>query len=126
VTEHDIQIPSEEKQCYLVQDEEARRRRNPRPQYKKEKVPPTNHKVDSLITTMRKHWEQDKVCNERHQPKKSKAMDKAKGEKKTDIQNTPAKASTTSSPPMKTKKGWHVKKASSKSSTLEPDEPKIN
>jgi hypothetical protein len=48
----------------------------------------------------------DKAFNERHQPKKSKAINKAKGEKKTEIKNTPAKAPSTSSPPKKTKKVW--------------------
>jgi hypothetical protein len=90
-----------------------------------EKVASTKPKVDSLITTMRKHWEQDKVFNGRHQPKKSKVTNKAKEEKKTEIKNTPAKASPTSSPPKKTKV-WRVKIALSESSTLEPDEPKIN
>jgi hypothetical protein len=75
---------------------------------------------------MRKHWEQDKAFNGRHQPKKSKAINKAKGEKKTEIKNTPAKASPTSSPPKKTKKVWYVKRASSESSTPGSEEPKIN
>jgi hypothetical protein len=92
----------------------------------KEKVAPTKPKVDSLITTMWKHWEQDKAFNGRHQPKKSKLIKKAKGEKKTKIKNTPAKASPTSSPPKKTKKVWRVKSASSEPSTPGPDEPKIN
>jgi hypothetical protein len=34
----------------------------------------------------------DKAFNGRHQPKKSKAINKAKGEKKMEIKNTPAKA----------------------------------
>jgi hypothetical protein len=114
-----------EEQCYLVQDEEARGWRKPRPQHKKEKAAPTKPKVDSLITTMRKHWEQEKAFNRRHQPKKSKVINKAKGEKKTEIKNTPAKASPTSSPPKKTKKVWRVKRAFSESSTSRPDEPKI-
>jgi hypothetical protein len=59
-------------------------------------------------------------------PKKSKETKKAKGEKKTEIKNTRAKASTTSSPPKKTKKVWRVKGASFESSTPGPDEPKIN
>jgi hypothetical protein len=63
-----------EEQCYLVQDEEARGWRKPWPQCKKQKVAPTKPKVDSLITTMRKHWEQDKAFNGRHQPKMSKAI----------------------------------------------------
>jgi hypothetical protein len=45
----------------------------------KEKVTPTKPKVDSLITSMRKHWEQDKAFNGCHQPKKSKAINTAKG-----------------------------------------------
>jgi hypothetical protein len=45
-----------------------------------------------------------KAFNERHQPKKAKAINKAKGEKKTEIKNTPAKASPTSSSLKKTKK----------------------
>jgi hypothetical protein len=75
---------------------------------------------------MRKHWEQDKAFNMRHQPKKSKAINKAKGETKTKIKNTPTKATPTSSPPKKTKKVWRVKGASSESSTPGLDEPKIN
>jgi hypothetical protein len=67
-----------------------------------------------------------KSFNGRHQPKKSKAINKAKGEKKKEIKNTPAKASSTSLPPKKTKKVWRVKGASSESSTPGPDEPKIN
>jgi hypothetical protein len=74
---------------------------------------------------MRKHWEQDKAFNGCHQLKKSKPINKAKGGKKTEIENTPAKASPTSSPPKKTKV-WRVKRASSESSTPGPDEPKIN
>jgi hypothetical protein len=114
-----------EGQCYLVQDKEARGWRKPRPQYKKEKVAPTKPKVDNLITTMRKHWEQDKEFKGCHQPKKSKAINNAKGEK-MEIKNTPTKASPTSSPPTKTKKVWRVKRASFESSTPGPDEPKIN
>jgi hypothetical protein len=66
-----------------------------------------------------------KSFNGRHQPKKSKPINKAKGEKKMEIKNTPAKASPTSSPPKKTKE-WRVKTESSESSTPVPDEPKIN
>jgi hypothetical protein len=109
-----------------VKDEEARGWRKPRTQYKKEKVAPTKPKVDSLITTMRKHWEHDKAFNRHHQPMKSKAINKDKGEKKTEIKNIPAKASPTSSPPKKTKKVWRVKRASSESSTPGPDDPMIN
>jgi uncharacterized coiled-coil protein SlyX len=68
----------------------------------------------------------DKASNWRHQPKKSKKINKAEGGKKTEIKNTPAKASLTSSPPKKTKKVWRVKRASSQSSTPGLDEPKIN
>jgi hypothetical protein len=75
---------------------------------------------------MRKHWEQYIAFNGRHQPKKAKEINKAKGEKKTEIKNTPAKASPTSAPPKKTKKVWRVKRVSSESSTPGPDEPKIN
>jgi hypothetical protein len=95
-----------EEQCYLLQDEEARGWRKPRPQHKKEKVALTKLKVDNLVTTMRKHWEQDKESNGRLQPERSKPINKAKGEMKTEIKNTPAKASPTSSPPKKTKKVW--------------------
>jgi hypothetical protein len=109
-----------------VQDEEARWWKKPQPQHKKEKVAPTKPKVDSIITIMRKHWEQDKAFNVCNQPKKSKSNNKAKGGKKTEIKNTPAKASSTSSPPKKTKKVWRVKRASSESSTPGPDETKIN
>jgi hypothetical protein len=109
-----------------VQDEEARGWRKPRPQHKKDEVAPTKPKVDSLITTMRKHWEQDKAFNRHHQPKKAKAISKAKGEKKTEIKNTPTIDPLTSSPPKRTKKVWQVKRASFESSTSGPDEPKIN
>jgi hypothetical protein len=109
-----------------VQDDEARGWKKPQPQHKKEKVAPTKPKVDSLITTMRKHWEQDKAFNGCHQPNKSKAIKKTKREKKTEIKDTPAKASPTSSPLKKTKKVRRVKKASSESFTSGPDEPKIN
>jgi hypothetical protein len=68
----------------------------------------------------------DKASNGRHQPKKSKEINKAKGDKKADIKNTPAKAPPTSSPPKKTKKVWRVKRASFESSTPGPDEPKFN
>jgi hypothetical protein len=47
-----------------------------------------------------------KSFNRRHQPKKSRPIKKAKRDKKTEIKNTPAKASPTSSPPKKTKKVW--------------------
>jgi hypothetical protein len=91
-----------------VQDEEARGRRKPRPQYKKEKVAPTKPKVKTL--------------NGRHQPKRLKAINKAKGEK-TKTKKTPTKASPTSSPPKNTKKGWRVKRVSSTSGS---DESKTN
>jgi hypothetical protein len=68
----------------------------------------------------------DKAFNGHHQPKKSKAINKDKGGKKTEIKNTPAKASLTSLPPMKIKMVWRVKGASSESSTPGPDEPKID
>jgi hypothetical protein len=121
-----FKFQAKEEQCYLVQDEEAREWRKPRPQYKKAKVAPTMPNVDSLITMMRQHWEQDKASNGCHQPKKLKPINKAKGEKKTEIKNTRIKVSPTSSPPKKTKKVWQVMRASSKSSTPRPDEPKIN
>jgi 3'-phosphoadenosine 5'-phosphosulfate sulfotransferase (PAPS reductase)/FAD synthetase len=70
---------------------------------------PDQAQGDSLITTMRKQWEQDKVSHGCHQPKKSKPINKAKRENKTKIKNTPAKASRSSSPPKKTKKVWRVK-----------------
>jgi hypothetical protein len=63
--------------------------RKPRPQYKKDEVAPTKPKV--------------KAFNRRHQPKTSKETNKTKGEKKTEIKNTPVKASLTSSRPKKTK-----------------------
>jgi hypothetical protein len=121
-----FKFQANEEQCYLVQDEEARGWNKPQPQHKKEKVAPTKPKVDSLITTMRKHWEQDKAFNRCHQLKKSKEINKAKGGKKTEIKNTPVKASPASSPPKKTKQVWRVKIASSESSTPGPGEPKIN
>jgi hypothetical protein len=77
-----------------------------------DEVAPTKSKVKSF--------------NGRHRPKKSKPNNKAKGERKMEIKNTPAKASPTSSPPKKTKKVWHMKGVSSESSTPGPDEPKIN
>jgi hypothetical protein len=107
-----FRFQANEERCYLVQDEEDRRLREPRPQHKEDEVAPTKPKVKSF--------------NGRHQPKKSKAINKAKAEKKTEIKNTPAKASPTSSPPKRTKKVWRVKRASSESSTPRPDEPKIN
>jgi hypothetical protein len=121
-----FKFQAKEEQCYLVQEEEARGWRKPRPQHKKEKAAPTKPKVDSLITTMRRHWEQDKAFNGRHQPKKSKETNKAKREKKTEIKNTPARASPTLSPLKKTKKVWCVKRESSESSTPGSDESKIN
>jgi hypothetical protein len=77
-----LTFQEKEEQCYLAQDEGARGWRKPRPEYKKEKVDPTKPKVDSLITTMTRHWEQDKSFNRCHQPKKAKAINKAKGEKR--------------------------------------------
>jgi hypothetical protein len=77
-----------------------------------DKVAPTKPKVKSF--------------NGRHQHTKSKPINKAKGGKKMEIKNTPAKASPTSSPLKKTKKVWRVKRASFESSTPGPDEPKIN
>jgi hypothetical protein len=121
-----FRFQANEEQCYLVQDEEARRWRETRPQHKKDEVASTKPKVDSLIIIMRKHWEQDKAFNGCHQPNKSKPINKAKGEKKIETKNTPAKASSTSSPPKKTNKVWRVKRASSESSTPGPDEPKIS
>jgi hypothetical protein len=121
-----FKFQANEEQRYLVQEEEARGWRKPRPPKKKEKVVPTKPKVDNLITTMRKHREQDKASNGRYQPKKSKPINKAKGQKKMEIKNTPAKASSTSSPLKKTKKVWHVKRASSESSTPGLGESKIN
>jgi hypothetical protein len=76
-----FKFQAKEEKCYLVQDED-RGWKKPRPQHKKEKVAPTKPKVDSHITTMRKHWEQDKAFNGRHQPKKSKPINKAKGERR--------------------------------------------
>jgi hypothetical protein len=75
-----FKFQANEEQCYLVQDEEAKGWRKLRPQHKKEKVTPTKPKVDSLIATTRKHWEQDKAFNGYHQPKKSKPINKAKWE----------------------------------------------
>jgi hypothetical protein len=67
-----------------------------------------------------------KAFKGRHKSKKSKEINKAKGVKKIEIKNIPTKASPTSSPPKKTKKVWHVKGASSRSSTPGPDESTIN
>jgi hypothetical protein len=107
-----FKFQANEEQCYLVQDEEARRWKKTQPQHKKDEVAPTKHKVKSF--------------NGLHQPKKSKAINKAKWERKTEIKDTPAKASPTSSPPKKTKKVWREKRALSEPSTPGPDEPKIN
>jgi hypothetical protein len=74
-----FKFQANEEQCYLVQDEEARGWKKPRPQHKKEKVGPTKPYVDSLISMMRKHWEQDKVFNGHHQPKKSKQSTRIRG-----------------------------------------------
>jgi hypothetical protein len=67
-----------------------------------------------------------KALKGHHQPKKSKETNKAKGEKKTETKNTPAKASPTSAPPKKTKRVWRVNGVSFESSTPGPDESKIN
>jgi hypothetical protein len=75
---------------------------------------------------MRKRWEQNKASKGSHQTRKPKTINKAKGEKKTETKNTLAKASTTSAPPKKTNRVWRVKGASSGSSTMGPDESKIN
>jgi hypothetical protein len=74
-----------------VEDEKSRGSRKPQSQYKKEKVTPTKPKVDSLITTMRKHWEEDKAFNGRHQPKKAKAINKAKGGRRQKSKTPPPK-----------------------------------
>jgi hypothetical protein len=81
-----------------VQVVESREWRKPRSQYKETKVAPTKPKVDSLIATMRKHWQQDKASKGRHQTRKPKAINKSKGKKKMETKNTPAKASPTSAP----------------------------
>jgi hypothetical protein len=112
-----FKIHEKEEQCCLVQNEESREWRKPQPQYKEDEVAPTKPKVDSLITAVRKHWEQDKAFKGRHKPKKSKAIKKARGGKKTETKNTSAKASPTSTPLKKTKRVWHVKEVSSVSST---------
>jgi hypothetical protein len=93
---------AKEEQCYLVQDEESREWRKPQPQYKEDEVSPTK----------------PKVFKGRHQTRKPKAINKAKGEKKMEAKNTPAKAPPTSAPPKKTKKVWRVKKALSESSNI--------
>jgi hypothetical protein len=74
-----FKIHEKEEQCCLVQNEESREWRKPQPQYKEDEVAPTKPKVDSLITAVRKHWEQDKAFKGRHKPKKSKAIKKARG-----------------------------------------------
>jgi hypothetical protein len=86
-----FKFQAKEEQCYLVQDEEDRGWRKPRPQYKKEKVAPTKPKVDSLITIMRKHLEQDKAFNGCHQPKKVKAINKDKGKGRRKSRTHPPK-----------------------------------
>jgi hypothetical protein len=86
-----FKFQAKEEQCYLVQDEESRGWRKPQPQYKKEKVAPTKPKLDRLITTMRKHWEQDKSFNGHHQPKKAKAINKAKGGRRRKSRTPPPK-----------------------------------
>jgi hypothetical protein len=107
-----FKFQANEEKFYLVQDEEARRCKGLRPQHKKDEVAPTKPKVKSF--------------NGRHQPKKSRPINKVKGDKKMEIKNTPGKASLTSSPPKKTKKVWRVKRASFESSTPGLEEPKIN
>jgi hypothetical protein len=82
-----FKFQANEEQCYLVKDEEARRWKGPRPQHKKNEVASTKPKVKSF--------------NGCHQPKKSRPINKAKGGKKTEIKNTSAKDSPTSSPPKK-------------------------
>jgi hypothetical protein len=91
-----------------------------------DEVAPTKPKVDSLIATMRKSREKDKASKGCHQTRKLKAINKAKWKRKTETQNTPAKASPTSAPLMKTKRMLHVKGALSESSTPGPNESKIN
>jgi hypothetical protein len=61
-----FRFQANEEQCYLVQDEEVRRWRKPRPQHKEDEVASTKPK--------------DKSFNGRYQPKKSKAINKARGE----------------------------------------------
>jgi hypothetical protein len=106
-----FKFQANEEQCYLVQYEEARGWKKPQPQYKKEKVALAKPK--------------DKAFNGRHQPKKSKPINKALEGNKTKIKNTPAKALPTSPLPKKTKV-WRVKGASSESFTPGPNKPKIN
>jgi hypothetical protein len=67
-----------------------------------------------------------KSFNGRHQPKKSKTINKAKREKKTEIKNTPAKASPTSSHQRNQRRCGELRGASSEPSTSGSDEPKIN
>jgi hypothetical protein len=50
--------------------------------------------MDNLITTMRKHWEQDKASSGHHQPKKLKPINKAKGEKEDGNQGHPRQSLT--------------------------------
>jgi hypothetical protein len=66
---------AKEEQCYLVQDEKSRRWRKPHPQYKEDKVAPTKPKVETSKGS--------------HQPKNPNAINKAKGEEKTENINTP-------------------------------------
>jgi hypothetical protein len=70
---------------------------------------PNHVQEDEVVPTKPKV----KSFNGHHQPKKSKSINKAKGGKKTEIKETPAKASSTSSPLKRTKKVWRVKRASS-------------
>jgi hypothetical protein len=74
-----FRFQANEEQCHLVQDDEASGWRKPRPQHKKEKLAPSKPKVDSLITTMRKHWEQHKASNGYHHLRSRSQSTKLRG-----------------------------------------------
>jgi hypothetical protein len=86
-----FKFQANEEQCYLVQDEEVRGWRKPRPQHKKEKVAPTKPKVDSLITMMRKHLEQDKASTGTTNPRSRSQSTKLRGERRRKSRTPPPK-----------------------------------
>jgi hypothetical protein len=89
-----------------------------------DEVAPTKPKVDSLIAMTRKRWEQKHSKGATNQ-RSRKQSTRIRG-KEDETKNTPAKASLTSASPKKTKRVWSVNGVSFESSTLGPDESKIN
>jgi hypothetical protein len=86
-----FKFQANEEQRYLVQEEEARGWRKPRPPKKKEKVVPTKPKVDNLITTMRKHREQDKASNGPTNPRSRSQSTRLRGKRRWKSRTPPPK-----------------------------------